>query len=353
MPQLMGAEMRPLQGVGVALRRVVCTVAVLVPLAHAQSPSEAAASGVVDGREALGVLQRIHDAASKNNYQGTVVVSTGGTVASARIAHAVDGRQQIDRIDALDGQARHVVRQNDRVHTVWPERRLAMVEARDETSSFPALLQASPQGFAEHYVLKRQGPERVAGRDAQVMLVRPRDAHRLGYRLWADQASSLLLRVEVLGERGEVLESSAFSEVSVGTRPSLDTLLQPLRKLDGYKVVNPSVLPTKLEQEGWQVKVPAPGFVLVSCVKRPVDGLASVPVAVPEHRVQVMFSDGLSAVTLFIEPYHAERHARALNTAIGATQTVMRRQGEHWVTWMGDVPAATLRLFAEGLTRKN
>jgi sigma-E factor negative regulatory protein RseB len=39
-------------------------------------------------------------------------------------------------------------------------------------------------------------------------------------------------------------------------------------------------------------------------------------------------------------------------TSIGATQTLMRRQGDWWVTVIGDVPAVTLRAFANGLERK-
>ena len=51
-----------------------------------------------------------------------------------------------------------------------------------------------------------------------MLLLKPRDAYRFGYRLWADQASGLLLRADVLGERGEVLETSAFSDVSIGVQ---------------------------------------------------------------------------------------------------------------------------------------
>ena len=36
-----------------------------------------------------------------------------------------------------------------------------------------------------------------------------------------------------------------------------------------------------------------------------------------------------------------------MHAAIGATQTLMRRLGDWWVTVVGDVPAATLRQFAE------
>jgi sigma-E factor negative regulatory protein RseB len=39
-------------------------------------------------------------------------------------------------------------------------------------------------------------------------------------------------------------------------------------------------------------------------------------------------------------------------TTMGATQTLMRRQGDWWITVVGDVPTATLKAFANGLERK-
>ena len=36
----------------------------------------------------------------------------------------------------------------------------------------------------------------------------------------------------------------------------------------------------------------------------------------------------------------------------GATATVMQRHGEHWITVVGDVPPATLELFAAAVQRR-
>ena len=67
---------------------------------------------------------------------------------------------------------------------------------------------------------------------------------------------------------------------------------------------------------------------------------------------QTIFSDGLTYVSLFIEPFNPQRHQRSMRTAVGATQTLMRRHGDWWVTVVGDVPPATLLMFANGLERK-
>jgi sigma-E factor negative regulatory protein RseB len=319
--------------------------------ASAQLPSSHGDVSGLDAGETTAWLLRIHEAAEARNYQGTLVVSGAGAMASSRISHYADGRQHIERIDAMDGVARHVVRQNDLVHTVWPEQRVVVVEQRDQTSSFPGLLHGGGDAVSAHYELKLGGTERVVGRDAQVLSLQPRDAQRYGYRLWADKATSLLLRMDVLGERGDVLESSAFSQLSVGQRVLPETLLQPIRKLDGFRVTQTDVQRVNLQQEGWRLMPPAPGFVGLGCIKRALDGPLRAAPTQPVQLLQAVYSDGLTYVTVFIEPYQAERHPRAMHTAIGATQTLMRRQGAWWVTLMGDVPAPTLRAFADALVR--
>jgi sigma-E factor negative regulatory protein RseB len=329
---------------------VACAAAASFPLLHAQT---ALASGdpLVEAREARAWLIRIQDAANKRNFVGTVVVSAGGTVASTRIAHYGEGRDQYERIDSLDGQVRSVFRHNDMVHTVWPQRRVAVVEQRDDQmSSFPGLLQAGHERVQEFYELKPIALERVAGHEANVLVLKPRDKLRYGYRLWTEKASGLLLRAEVLGERGEVLESSAFSEVSIGIRSQPENVLQAVKKLDGFKIIKQQQFATQLEGEGWTLKASVPGFKLVSCVKRRLD--AHGRGASGEQTLQTVYSDGLTFVSIFIEPYNAERHPRPMPAAIGATQTMMRREGEWWIMAMGDVPAGTLKLFANGFERK-
>ena len=180
-----------------------------------------------DAREVRAWLMRIHEAAGKRNFQGTFVVSGGGAVSSSRIAHFCEGSNQYERIESLDGQARHVFRHNDVVHTVWPASRVALVEQRAVADA--ASRRCCRPVTTARRVLRsatRRAASALPGREANVLLVQPRDALRFGYRLWADKASGLLLRADVLGERGEVLESSAFSEVTIGVKPQPDSVLR-------------------------------------------------------------------------------------------------------------------------------
>ena len=323
----------------------------------ARAQPQATVAAPLGEREVRDYLMRIHGAGSERNFQGTFVVSAGGSVSSARITHYCDGRNQFERIDTMDGQVRRVFRFNQQVHTLWPQSRVALVEQRDAMATFPALLQGGEDRIAESYEVRTQGVDRVAGHAAEVLHLRPRDEHRYGYRLWSEKLSGLLLRAEVVGARDDVLESSAFSEVTIGIKTQPDAVLKPMRRLDGYRVLRPSLTPTRLDSEGWSLEPPVSGFRQVSCVKRPLmdggDPEGEDPTSGGASQVlQSIYSDGLTYVSVFIEPFDAKRHSRPMLSSLGATHTLMLPKGDAWVTVVGDVPAATLRRFADALVRK-
>ncbi len=299
--------------------------------------------------EARKWLARIHVAAHERNYQGTLVYSADGALSSARVAHFCEGAQSYERIEALDGRMQQIYRHNDRVFTLWPRSRVAVIEERDPRQA--SLRPVIEPRAEENYELREQGSEHVAGREAQILLLSPRDAHRFAQRLWIDSRSGLVLRADVLGERQQVLESSAFSQVEIDVKPKPKSVLQPMKQLDGYRQVRPSQVPTKLDNEGWVLNSVVPGFQLSSCTRRtldPVEG-GSVSASV----LQAVFSDGLTHVSMFVEPLDRARHKKALLTQVGATHTLMQPYGSGWwVTVMGDVPAQTLRQFHQALERR-
>ena len=203
---------------------------------------------------------RIHEAAGRRNFQGTFVVSTGASVSSARIAHYCDGRNQFERIESLDGAAApHVSPQRRGAYPVAAAPSRAGRAARPD-ELLPGAAAGGDDRIADAYEVRPLGVERVAGHEANVLGIKPRDGLRFGYRLWAEKATGLLLRAEVLGERDQVLESSAFSELVIGVKTQPESVLQPMSRLDGYKVLHPTLVPTRLEAEGWVLRPPVPGF---------------------------------------------------------------------------------------------
>ena len=319
-----------------------------MPLAHAdtQEPQTKPLSSA----EARKWLARIHVAAHERNYQGTLVFSADGALSSARVAHFCEGTQSYERIEVLDGRMQQIYRHNDRVFTLWPRSRVAVVEERDPRQA--SLRPVIEPRAEENYELREQGTEHVAGREAQILLLSPRDANnRFAQRLWIDGRSGLVLRADVLGDHQQVLESSAFSQVEVDVKPRPQSVLQPMKHLNGYRQVRPSQVPTQLDREGWVLNSVLPGFQLSSCTRRTLDSVEGG--GEPASVLQAVFSDGLTHVSMFVEPIDRARHKKALLTQVGATHTLMQPYGDDWwVTWMGNVPVQTLKQFHQALERR-
>jgi sigma-E factor negative regulatory protein RseB len=331
------------------------TLVLGVAAAIAAVPSPARAGGtVVSGPEARQWLLRMHNAATQRNYQGTLVVSADGAMSSSRIAHYCEGKDSFESVDMQDGQPRRVLRHNEQVLTLWPGAKTARLEQREAIQPFPSLLSGSEEQLFERYELVSEGPGRVAGFDAAVFVLRPRDGARFAQRLWAEQGSGLLLRADVVAADGRVLESSAFTDLSIGgkNKPvAANTVQGALKQLEGWRVLKPSSQRTSLEAEGWQLKAQVAGFRQSSCVKRQMEPAADDNRQTPAEVLHAIFSDGLTHVSLFIEPLRADRH-RSGGAANGATHTWMQAHGTHWITVVGDVPVTTLKQFAAALESK-
>lgn len=311
---------------------------------------------LVEAREARHWIARIHDAASQRSFQGTFVVMTGGSVSSSRIVHVSEGANQYERIDSLDGQMRQVFRHNDVVHSLWPQHRTAIIETRFANGSFPSLLTAGAERIVQFYDVKQRGEGRVAGHEANVLTLQPKDGYRYGYRLWAEKSTGLLLRAEVFDERDTVLEVSAFSDLAINVKPKLDQILQPIKRMEGYSVQRPVLETIDLGREGWVLRQAPPGFKHVLSVKRWLSSASpngGTPVSDGAPSVlQSIYSDGLTHVSIFIEAASPNSQRREALMSLGATQTLTRRAGDSWLTLIGDVPAVTLKAFAAAMEPK-
>lgn len=306
------------------------------------------APGVTPARSVTEWLARMHEASLQRSYTGTLVVSSGSAMSASKIWHVCDGSQQMERVETLTGVPRTTIRRNSEVITFEPETRTAMVEKRESLGVFPDMLRTPASAIAQFYGAREVGHQRVAGHMADMVEIVPRDEWRFGYRIWSEKKTGLIVKLQTLGEQGQVLEQVAFSELQLDAPVSMDKLARLMKDTRGYEVIKPALRKTTPQAEGWQLKEPVPGFTPMSCHTREVAG---GPVPAGQAPMQWVFSDGLASVSLFVEPFDARRHVNDEQVAMGATHSVSRRVGDHWVTALGEVPPSTLKRFADALER--
>lgn len=297
-------------------------------------------------------LLRVHQAARQSVYTGTFVVSSSAGMASARIWHVCDGSQQMERVESLSGTPRAIFRHNDQVVTFFPQSRIAVAEVRESLGLFPNLLKSSDSSIGDFYQLKALGNERMAGFDAEIFQLMPKDQLRYGYRVWSEKKTGLIIQLQTLDTNGKVLEQSAFSELQLGA-PINVAKLSRSGNTDGYRVVRPDLQKTTAEAQGWSLQKPVDGFKPMGCYQRPAVVQPPGAQGTAQNTMQWVFSDGVATVSLFVEAFDGRRHAREGATDMGgATHTLTRRIDSWWATVVGEVPLSTLSAFAQSLERK-
>lgn len=318
-----------------------------------------ASESQVNKRDAQAWLKKIQTAAQRLNYSGTFVYQQGNQVRTSRITHVLDGRNEIEKLEVLDGKPREYIRNNEEIICYVPEARTLLIEKRVTQDVFPAILAANPIDLAEHYNIKKGETGRIAGLDSQAVVLEPKDNLRYGYKLWAEKSTGLLLRAQTVNEKNEIVEQIAFTQIAIGNidRSRVKTSFANTR---GWRVEN--AVMSQINLSSWTIKSVPPGFKKIRELKRLLtDTQASDavvdsahPVAAPSQSQrevsQIVFSDGLAAISVFIEPETKGRTEGSMQQ--GAMNIVGKRQGDFWLTIVGEVPAAAIRQIANSIEFK-
>lgn len=294
-------------------------------------------------------LDRMVRAGQTLNYDGTFVYRNGANMQSMRIIHRSGDDGERERLVALTGAAREVLRDRERVTCILPDRQ-SVVVAKSRPRDLPhSKLFESATGFAGHYTLSVHGGERIAGRHTKLLAVSPRDRFRYGYRLWMDRETGLLLKSELINENDEIIEELEYTNIEMPTEIS-DGLLEPEISGAGYtwyrddEAASADVAMADAEP-GWYPGWLPEGFALSGHARDPILS-SSDPV---EH---LMFSDGLASVSIFIERLGEAGKPLAGLDSMGAVNAYGSMVDEFQITVVGEVPAATVERVAASVARR-
>lgn len=173
--------------------------------------------------EASEWLNKLAQAEQKQSYQGSFVYERNGSFSSHDIWHRVDDGKVSERLLQLDGAAQEIVRVDGKVECVSGA--LASgVTAPPDTA--PRVL--DPLKLMGWYDLSVAGKSRVAGRDAVIITLTPRDQHRYAFELHLDRHSGLPLRSLMLNDKGQLLERFQMTRLDTMKYPATQTCAQVL-----------------------------------------------------------------------------------------------------------------------------
>lgn len=291
---------------------------------------------------AEGWLEQLGPALNTTSYKGVFVYSRGEQVSSMRIAHRFYQGQVEERLLLLDGDQGEIIRHGSRVFCVLPSHGRIQLDAMIPTGPFVDAFADKMPPYQQWYAARMLDDDRVAGHEAVVVALNPKDIHRYRYRLWLEKQSGLLVKSQVLTNDDKILERFQFTMLEL-TNDIPDSEF----RIPAHEATRQITI-SKAEAAPRQVR---PRFVW-KLGWRP-EGFRSTPAPHAPGSQSVAFSDGLASFSVFVAPV-GDMDMPTGMSRVGATTIFMRKMiagdQRHLVTVVGEIPPQTAMKVAQSVT---
>ena len=295
------------------------------------------------GNDVNSWLMRMSDAASSLDYDGVYIHISGSHVDSLRIVHKIKPDGVHERLYALNGVPREVIRDPDKVWCFIPDKSMGVLGVRPgKDSGFPGFMVSNIEQLQDNYDMSVGSQDRIADRNATLVRIMPRDGMRYGYDLWADNETGLLLKSQLIDHTGNAVEQYLFALLNISKNipdASLDPMT-PKSELVWHSDKKPALI-TAVRESDWEVLSLPAGYKIIKMVRRwmPMEKNAV------EHMV---LSDGLSAVSVFIEASSDGIMPVSLDS-MGAVSAYSTGRDGWQITVIGEVPPDAVKKIGDSL----
>ncbi len=287
-------------------------------------------------------LTRMSHAVEELSYQGTFVHMQGGDAETLHITPLNDDGRIGERILALDGVAREIIRNGDEVQCILPDRRAVLLEERRDVNPLVSALPNYSDELRRHYEFTLHQNARVIERQTQIVSIKPKDGFRYGYMLWLDQETAMPLKSQLVDGQDNILEQILFTQLEISDSIPRSAL-EPTIDTEGYTMFRPPAMIVRTEDTLRLRAARLPeGFQLSVATRGPIAG-SQYPV---EHLV---YSDGLATVSVFIEDPKSKPEFAAGHSRVGSANTFTLNLNGRQVTAVGGVPRRTVETIATSL----
>lgn len=285
-------------------------------------------------------LERMTAAMSQMSYQGTFVYVRGGVVETMRITHVTDETGVRERLYSTSGPHREVIRDRKGVRCVLQDSASVVEDQVVASSYFPELPLSVIDGDSSGYRLGSGGEARIAGHKARRVTISPKDNFRYGYDFWLEEQTGLLLQWVLFDVGRKPVAKLMFTDFVIGSAVDESELESNASDEDFVEMKTYSLQNTVVSRSNprWQPANLPPGFKLIS------NSHKSGAEGVYEHMV---YSDGLAAVSVYVEQQGTESAVKTGVSQLGTTNAYTRKQGDLQITVIGEVPPVTVKAIAK------
>jgi sigma-E factor negative regulatory protein RseB len=205
---------------------------------------------------------------------------------------------------------------------------------------FPGEFLREPTKLTNSYDFVMVGRSRVSGRSAQQIRVVSKDKSRFGLNLWLDQETGLMLKMNMVDLKGQLLEQIQVTSLEVTeTADPFFARIESAMLPEVLKVRSTTPLAEK-----WQITYLPVGMyqVKMDVHRLPVTG---------ERVDYLMLSDGLVDVSIYMRDVAPATVSQDVLIRHESDTLLTRRQGGINVTVIGKLPATTANNIANSIQR--
>ncbi len=283
------------------------------------------------------LLDRMNHVVTVIDYEGTVIRWENGESEALKIVHKIIDGVINEKLSTQEGNGLEIIRIGNDVHCILPDKQTVLIEEFSNQSTLFSALPSSEIRNGAEYDVSIIRDDRVAGRAAIMLAVRPHDEFRYGHRIWLDKETSFPLKTEMMSIDGELIEQIKFVDIRIGSNIS-KAALAPSMSLDNYSWYTAPAHYAAVEVDtDWEsIDLPS-GFRATSTKTEQLPG-ADAPVT------HIVYSDGMATVSVFIAEKNETKFLEKSN--VGASNTYSLQRGDFQITVVGEVPAVTVRQIA-------
>ncbi len=283
------------------------------------------------------LLDRMNHVVTVIDYEGTVIRWENGKSEALKIVHKIIDGVINEKLITQEGNGLEIIRIGNDVHCILPDKQTVLIEEFNNQSTLFSALPSSEIRYGAEYDVSIVRGDRVAGRAAIMLAVRPHDEFRYGHRIWLDEETSFPLKTEMVSIDGELIEQIKFVDIRIGSNIS-KAALAPSMSLDNYSWYTAPMHYAAVEVDtDWEcIDLPS-GFRATSTKTEQLPG-ADAPVT------HIVYRDGMATVSVFIAEKNETQFVEKSN--VGASNTYSLQRGDFQITVVGEVPAVTVRQIA-------
>lgn len=299
------------------------------------------------------MLKRMSDADQNQNYQGTFILRKSDELSTLHVTHGVDDKGVWESLEAVDGEKRKVLRHNNRIISIFPDREIITVRHSDKKQPLHPQLPDNLEQLERFYSMDRLEDDRIANHVSLVVDLLPKDQYRYGYRYWVDKNTGMLLRCDLVDEDKVVVEQMMFTSLDYLQKiPTQSFELHQFDQFDQQLLDEPEIDLQQATDAGWKVMRLPEGFMLTQNTMRySQSSVGESSDSSPPDLLHMVYSDGLASVSVFVEINQGMKKHLQGASSMGAVNAFGHAADNYFVTVVGEVPAKTVQLMAQSTVR--